>query len=311
MKTAYPFLIAIYVMFVLTSCETEYTPKPSGELPEYVVEGYIESGDNPLPPYVLLTRTFDFYGEITPDQFTESFVHDADVRISDGEFEVVLQEVCFLDLDSTIREQIAEQFGFDADSLAINFCVYLDVLNQVQAQQGKTYNLKITVGEDIITASTRMPNHVPLDSLRFAPPPGDPNDTLAQLILSISDPPGVKDFYRYFVANNDGPLETGFSSVEEDLFFDGLSFEFQLFNPETESGDVEPAEFGLYFVGDTVTLKWCTIDEASFDFWNTLEYSSANQGPFSNYTRIQSNVNGALGVWGGYGVSYYTLPVEY
>lgn len=305
------YAIALFSMLLFTACETEFTPKPSGELPDYVVEGYIEAGQDPLPPYVLLTRTFDFFGEITPDQFSESFVHDAQVSISDGEFTVVLEEVCFFDLDTSIRDQIAEQFGFDADSLLVNFCVYLDVLGQVQAQEGKTYDLYIQVGDDIITASTQIPIHVPLDSIRFAPPPGEPNDTLAQLLCNITDPPGIMNYYRYFLATNDGPLETGFSSVEEDLFFDGKSLEFQLFNPETESGDIEPAEFGLYFVGDTVTLKWCTIDEANFDFWNTLEFSNANQGPFSNYTRIQSNVVGALGIWGGYGVSYYRLPVEY
>jgi len=106
-------------------------------------------------------------------------------------------------------------------------------------------------------------------------------------------------------------LETGFSSVEEDLFFDGKSFGFQLFNPATDNGDVDPEEFGLYFVGDTMTLKWCTIDEANFDFWNTLEFARANQGPFSSYTRLQSNVTGALGIWGGYNVDYYTLEVAY
>jgi hypothetical protein len=311
MRTTIQILTVALLMMMFSSCETEFIPEPSGELPDYVVEGYIEAGQNPLPPYVLITRTFDFYGEISPEQFTASFVHNADVRISEGEFEVALQEVCFFDLDSTIRDQIAAQFGFNADSLEVNFCVYLDVLNQVQAQQGKTYDLTITIGEDVITSSTQIPVHVPLDSLKFAPPPGEPNDTLAQLLCSITDPPGIKNFYRYFGATNDGALETGFSSVEEDLFFDGKSFEFQLFNPATDSGDVEPEEFGLYFVGDTITLKWCTIDEANFDFWNTLEFSNANQGPFSNYTRIQSNMHGALGIWGGYAVTYYTMPVEY
>jgi hypothetical protein len=99
--------------------------------------------------------------------------------------------------------------------------------------------------------------------------------------------------------------------VVEDLFFDGKMFEFQLLNPRTTRADVDPDEFGLYFVGDTISIKWCTIDEAHFDFWNTLEFSSANQGPFSSYTRLESNIEGGLGIWGGYSVSYYTLPVEY
>ena len=311
MKTVYRLFYLSLPLFLLYGCEQEFTPVPSGDGPKYVVEGYVEAGDNPTPTYVLLTKTFDFYGEISPEQFTESFVHDADVKVSDGGFEVTLQEICFSDLDSTTKVILAEQFGFNADSLTIDFCVYLDLLNQLQPQQGKTYNLHIATEGHIITASTQIPIQVPIDSMMFGPPPGDPNDSLAQLTCYISDPPGVKNFYRYFGATNSGPLETAFSSVEEDLFFDGKSFGFQLFNPQTDSGDVDPEEFGLYFVGDTITVKWCAIDEANFDFWNTLEYSNANQGPFSSYTRLQSNITGGLGVWGGYNVNYYTRVVAY
>jgi hypothetical protein len=294
-----------------TACEQEYIPvNPQGG-PKYVVEGYIEAGQNPFPPYVLLTRTLDFYGEIGPDQFNESFVHDADVRVHDGTMEVQLQEVCFSSLDPVLQEIVAEQFGFDADSLTIDFCVYIDLQGQLQPQIGKTYQLLIRVGQDSITATTMIPRHVPLENIFFAPPPGEPNDTLAQLRAFVSDPPGERNFYRYLSATNGGQLETAFSSVEEDLFFDGKAFEFQLFNPATDGGDIEPDEFGLYFVGDTIDLKWCSIDEAQFDFWNTLEFSNANQGPFSGYTRLQSNIHGGLGIWGGCSVSYYTLVVEY
>lgn len=305
------FITALVSMFVFTACEQEYIPvNPQGG-PKYVVEGYIEAGQNPFPAYLLLTRSLDFFSEIGPVQFNESFVHDADVRVSDGSIEVQLQEVCYSELDSTFQKLVAEQFGFDPDSLAIDFCVYLDILNQLQPQVGKTYNLKIRVGQDSITATTNIPEHVPLENLYFAAPPGKPNDTLAQLKVSISDPVNERNFYRYLCGTNGGELETSFSSVEEDLFFDGKSFEFQLLNPATDGGDTEPDEFGLYFVGDTIEIKWCSIDEAHFDFWNTLEFSNANQGPFAGYTRLQSNINGGLGIWGGCSVSYYTLVVEY
>ena len=36
-------------------------------------------------------------------------------------------------------------------------------------------------------------------------------------------------------------------------------------------------------------------------------YSGGN--PFSEPMNLASNVNGALGVWGGYGVSYYYVPI--
>lgn len=306
------FVYSIFLLLIfLTACEEEYTPAKSPDGPKYVVEGYIEAGENPFPTYVILTKTFDFYSEIGPEQFTEAFVHDAEVRVDDGTKEVVLEEICFLDLPEEIREEVAGQFGFDADSLEINFCVYVDFLNQIQPQIGGQYDLTILAEGNMITATTMIPEHVPLNEMHFAPPPGQPNDSLAQLRASISDPPGRRNFYRYFGSTNGGNLQTMFSSVEEDLFFDGKTFEFQIYNPATTKGDVDPDIFGLYFVGDTIRIKWTTIDEAHFDFWNTLEFSNANQGPFSSYTRLQSNINGGLGIWGGYSVSYYERKVEY
>jgi len=310
MRTYYLLLLCI-LAFGLFSCETEYIPVNSGEGAKYVVEGYVEAGENAFTPYVILTKTFDFYGTYDPDDFTAAYVHDAEVIVSDGSKQVLFTEICFSDLDSMTRYEVAAKFGFNADSLAVDICVYVDGLNQLQPQIGKTYTLTIHAGSDLITASTTIPQPVPIDSLHFAPPPGEPNDTLAQLRCFISDPAGVRNFYRYFCATNDGALETSFSSVTEDLFFDGKSFEFQLYNPATDDGDVDPGEFGLYFVGDTLTLKWCNLDEDGFNFWNTLEFSNSNQGPFSSYTRLDSNIEGGLGIWGGYSVSYYKLPVEY
>ena len=311
MRANYIYLLSLLGIVLFTSCEEEYIPVRSGDGPKYVVEGYIEAGERPFPPYVILTRTLDFFSEIGPDEFNNSFVHDADVRVSDGSLEVTFIEVCFSELPPEIRNEVAAQFGFNGDSLQIDFCVYVDPLNQLNPQIGKTYDLKILTNGDLITASTTIPEHVPLEDIHFAPPPGEPNDTLAALRASISDPPGVRNFYRYFGATNGSNYSTSFSSIVEDLFFDGKSFEFQLYNPATTRADVEPDVFGLYIVGDTISIKWTTIDEAHFDFWNTLEFSNANQGPFSSYTRLQTNINGGLGIWGGYSVSYYDRKVEY
>ncbi|MEP6648132.1 MAG: DUF4249 domain-containing protein [Saprospiraceae bacterium] len=302
---------AFIAMIVFNSCEQEYTPLKSADGPKYVVEGYIEAGENPFPPYLILTRSFDFYGTLNPDQFTGSFVHNADVRVSDGSQEVVLQEICLSDLSPELRKEVAAQFGLNADSLAIDYCVYIDVLRQLQPQEEKSYDLKIITEGHLITATTSIPKHVPLENLHFEAPPGTPNDSLAQLRCTISDPAGMRNFYRYFGSTNEGSLQTAFSSVVEDLFFDGKTFEFQLFNPKTTERDTDPGKFGLYFVGDTMTIKWCNLDKAHFDFWNTLEFSNSNQGPFSSYTRLKSNINGALGIWGGYSVSYYTRKVAY
>ncbi|HUR31555.1 MAG TPA: DUF4249 domain-containing protein [Saprospiraceae bacterium] len=311
MKNILHIIFFLLILMMVASCEQEYIPENTGEEQKLVVEGYLEAGENPFPTYVILTRTFDFYSEIGPAQFSEAFVHDADVRVSDGNVEVKLDEICFFDLPPELQQEAAARFGFDADSLEVNFCIYIDFLNLLKPEEEKTYDLKITVDDHVITSTTHIPKHVPIDSMFFTSPPGEPSDTLAQLRISISDPPAERNFYRYFGSTNGNVYKTIFSSVEEDLFFDGKTFEFQLYNPETTDPDYDPDEFGLYFVGDTISIKWCSVDEAYFDFWNTLEFSNANQGPFSSYTRLQSNINGGLGIWGGLSVSYYTRVVEY
>lgn len=305
-------VLAAILLLLLSACEQEYIPKSSGDGPRYVVEGYIEAGQNPFPPYVILTRTFDFYGEIGPGQFDSSFVHGAEVWVTeDGGTPVLLPEICFNDLPVELRKEAAASFGFNADSLAINFCVYADILGQIQPKVGSTYYLEIRHDGQTLTSYTTIPPHVPIDSLVFLPPPGQPNDTLAQLKCYISDPPGVRNYYRYLISINQGPLTKAFSSATEDLFFDGLSFASTLPNPSSRDADDAPEEYGLYFVGDTITVKWMSMDEAHFNFWNTLEFSRANQGPFLSYTRVQSNIQGGLGIWGGYSVSYYTKVVAY
>ena len=300
-----------FVSIVLTSCEEEYTPLPSASGPKYVVEGYLETGEGAAPPYLLLTRPFDFYSTISPDDFDGSFIHDAIVSVSDESKTVMLQEICFNDLDDETKELLANFLGYNADSLAVNFCAYMDLFNQLKPEEGKSYALEILVEGDTITSTTYIPVLVPLDSMRFKAPPGEPNDALAQLSCFLSDPPNEANFYRILGSTNGGPFEAGFAGVEEDVYFDGKSFEFQLLNPQTSNGDVEPDEFGLYFVGDTITIKWASIDEATFDFWNTVEFAAANQGPFATYTRIQSNIQGGIGIWGGYSVSYQTMIVDY
>jgi hypothetical protein len=122
----------------------------------------------------------------------------------------------------------------------------------------------------------------------------------------ISDPPGQRNFYRISVVPMMVVLKTAFSSVTEDLFFDGKTFDFSLFNPATDDGDVDPDEFGLYFSRRLpLPSNGATWMRTILISWNTLEYSNSNQGPFSGYTRLDTNINGGLGIWGGYSVSYY------
>ena len=174
-------LLFLFLSVFLLSCEEEFLPEISSEPPEIVVEGYIEAGENANPPYVLLTWSSPFFNEIDLDEFDDLFVHDATIRVSDGTNEVQLVEFCLNDLSAEQQESAAELFGLDADSLAVNFCVYLDPTFSMQGEIGKTYDLSIQAEGKTLTSSTTIPNHVPIDSLFLVDAPGVPNDTLRQM----------------------------------------------------------------------------------------------------------------------------------
>ena len=67
-----------------------------------------------------------------------------------------------------------------------------------------------------------------------------------------------------------------------------------------------------FFEGNIVSVKLCTLDEASYRFWHDWDDSEAfASNPFMPASNNPaSNVQGALGYWCGYGVSVKTIQVE-
>jgi hypothetical protein len=161
-----------------------------------------------------------------------------------------------------------------------------------------------------LTASTAIPEHVPLEYIKFQKPSGTVADSLMELRTFVKDPANSSNFYRYFTAVDSGPLLAPLSSVFHDQIFDGQEFEFPLSKAEPLDEEIDHSVYGYFTLGDTVTLKWTTIDQEHFDFWNTLEFNRINQGPFSSYTKVDFNIAGGIGVWGGYSSSYYNQVVS-
>ncbi|MDF1696394.1 MAG: DUF4249 domain-containing protein [Saprospiraceae bacterium] len=295
-----------------TSCTDEFIPDTQESDQQYVVEGFIEAGDSEMPTFVLLTKSIPFLSTIDLTTFNDIFVNNAKVTVFDGAETVELQEFCLDDLPPEVRDAAAIALGFDPDSTTLNICAYVDLLDVIDRKEGGVYDLKIEVEGEEITATTTIPEFVPLFNLRWDDPPGEPSDTVARLWVTIDDPANEANFYRYFTEENDNGFVSPFSSVVDDAFFDGKEFEFPLTKAEPRDGDFDAENFGFYFRGDSIRIKWMTLDAAHFEFWNTLEFSRNNAGPFSSYNRVTSNVNGALGVWGGYAVGFYDefVPVK-
>jgi len=303
-------ILFIIACIVVIGCEEEFNPPITAEVEQYVVEGYVEAGEGSNPTYVLITRSVPFFDELNADQFASLFVNNADVAVDDGDKVVQLNKFCLGDIpDGPLKDELAEQFGIDLTTVSedVDLCVYLDLTDQLTREIGRTYDLTIRVDDDLLTASTTIPELVKLDSFEFEEIPGVAVDTLAHLFCRIADPEEV-NYYRYFTDDDVGNLNTAFSSITDDVQFNGQDFRFPL--SQADNDEVSFEDYGFFNVGDTVTIKWCTIDEAHYNFWNTFEYSLNGQGsPFTSYTRIADNVEGGFGIWGGYAIQVEELIV--
>jgi len=299
----------LFLILFLVACEEPFQPENLNQDPLLVVEGHIEPGVDGLPAYVILTKSRPFFAKLNASAFEELFVKDAIVKVHDGTKEVQLPLVCLSNLPVDLKERIEMELGIDPNS-PLDYCIYVDLADQLDRVEGGAYSLEIEHEGKILSSQTSIPSFVGLDSIWFTDLPGEASDTLLRMMCTINDPEDEENFYRYFTGNANGPLVIPFQSVTDDLFFNGQSFDFPLTKAVNRQQSIDPNTFGFFKTGETVVVRWCTIDKPHFDFWNSLEFSLNNVGPFAAYTRVKTNVENGLGIWGGYNCKDYTVVVE-
>lgn len=286
------FLLLISHFFL--SCEREITFQLEQPSPKLVVEAFIENGE---PPFVFLTSSLAYYATVSLPILNESLVKDAEVSI---EF-------------SGTRYPLRGHTATGPASL-LGYFYTVDSVAQQPALRGAlrgSYKLTIRWKGETYTAATTIPDTTrTIDSIFWKwPPPGNPPGKVA-VYVRAKDRPGLGDYIRYFTKQNNGPFLPGFNSVFDDQIIDGTSYEVQVERGVIRTGELEEG-YALFNRGDTVQLKLCTIDKATYDFWRTTEFNFASVGnPFSSPTRVLSNLsNGALGYFGGYAVQYRRLLI--
>lgn len=274
------------VMAILSSCQKNITIDTGPSVEQMVVEGYIETGS---PPFVLLTKTSDYYSTFYLDSLGSLFVHNADIKVSDGTNTVTLQEITL----DTAGTSISAYVGFG-------------MIGEV----GKSYTLTIGSEGKTLTSVTTIPVVYPLDSVWYQAADDGKNDSLVRLFCRYTDPPQLGQYVRYFTSVNGGGYYPGYNSVFEDVLINGTTFDFSLDRGVNRNDTTSFDNYGLFKRGDTISVKWAAIDKAHFDFWRTVEFELGGQGsPFSSPVIIQTNINGGQGIWGGYSPSYISLIV--
>lgn len=306
----------------LVACEKEITVDLPETEPRVVVEGTIETG---APPLVILTRTQPYFAPTSLASIAASFISEATVTVFDGSTTHVLDRVCSNAIPPELLEEAAAATGIDVNLLAnANICIWTKLDMSLLGEAGRSYRLEVQADNKNLRATTTIPNPVALDSLWFRlaqQQPGD--DSLGFIWARLSDPDTIGNHYRWLAqrtnAGPDGsPKDAGFVapffSVFEDRFTNGLTFDFNFgrgAQPFSNAEDDENEERGYFKRGDTVIVKFVSIDRASYQFYDSFQNNVASAGDvFSNPANVISNVEGGLGVWSGWASSSRTVVCQ-
>lgn len=304
-------LLLVTIMFSLlfSSCEKNIEiTLPEAER-KLVVEGNIEQDQ---PPFVMLTKTSGYFDPTDLAAIQNSFVHGATVTVSNGTNTVQLQELCTSQLPDSLKPLVAELIGVSLDAIvSFDFCLYTTLDPLIFGEIGKTYALSIQAEGKSLSATTTIPTPIPMNRYWYKDQPGYSN--FGYLWFELNDPPAIGNAYRIYTqrAGKDTRYIPVYGSVFDDGFFNGLTFEAFTFRgqePNSNAPDdvAETAEY--YEQGDTIYIKFCSIDQPHFQFLQSFEVAAFNNGnPFAAPATIKSNITGGLGIWGGYAATYDTL----
>lgn len=287
-------LVPLFIgILVLSSCEKDikFNLKNASDL--LVVDASIE---NDVQPVVVLSKSLDYYSSFSLNQITKTFVHNADVYISNGTLTHKLKEYTY-----TVNGVTLYRYGIDSSNLATAFTGELN----------KKYTLKIKVQGVDYTAFTTIPKiSKKPDSLWWKPAPFPPTPKDVVLMIKTTDPRGVGDYVRYFTKKNSEPFLPGENSVYDDQVIDGTTYQLQV-DPGINRMIRTDPDSNYFRRGDTITMKLCTIDKRAYDFWSTWEFAYQSIGnPFAQPNNVKGNIsNGALGAFYGYAAAFKTLIV--
>jgi hypothetical protein len=288
------FVLGVTLFTMLTSCEKNIDFKLNTVTDQVVVDASIENGQLPV---VVLTKSFSYFSSINPQLLESSFLHGAQVIVSDGLQTQKLKE--------------------DTVTIAPGYQLYyytIDTINTpspIRGQLNTTYKLDVFYAGQHYDATTTIPYiYKRPDSLWWKPAPQNPDTNKVVVMVQATDPPGLGNYVRYYTKRNSQSFYPGPNSVFDDQVIDGTTYQIQVIPGVNRNEKIDP-EDNFFFKGDSVTLKLSSIDKTTYTFWNTMEFNYASIGnPFASPNKVIGNVsNGALGAFCGYASAYRTLII--
>lgn len=268
------------------SCEKNVDFNLKYAAPVLVVDAQVENGQVPT---VALNKSLDYFGAISPQILANSFVHNAEVTMSNGvvthkfkEYTVPFGNGYFI-----------YYYSIDSANIATAFV----------GEFNKQYNLTVKVDGQVYTSKTTIPALSKIfDSLWTKLPPPNVDTSKRILLARAIDPPGLGNYVRYYTKKNRERFLPGFNSVFNDEVIDGTTYQGQVDQGVDRNNPPITGDERFFARGDTISFKLSNIDKATYTFWNTWEFNQQSIGnPFSQPGKVIGNIsNGALGAFCGY-----------
>ena len=170
---------------------------------------------------------------------------------------------------------------------------------QLKGMQGHVYELTVSIGDQVFTATYTMPQPVNMDTLYISE---GPFGQFRFATVRYSDPAGINNGYR-FVQYLNGVKDPEIF-WENDEFTDGLSIITQLDTGVDEEDDPRNIKSG-----DEVTVEMLSLDEAIYKYWYSIRSGGGdgNGGVAAPANPLTNIRGGALGYFSAHSIDRKTI----
>ena len=269
-------IFIFFVMIIFVGCNPDLDYEPHGYEQKIIVEGYIANNEYAK---VYLSLNNPTWRKIDSGSILKSVIRTAKVTVSDGE----TTEVLTSSWEHT------------------HFPPYIYKSTELKGEEGKTYFLKVEYSGHTVTSQTTIPYSTPIESLDISIPQQDnAADTLRTLSATFNIDNSRHCSYRFFCKKikDTGYYETPF------LF----NSELNLSGHQTVTVMSKNSN-GLFALGDTVMLRFVTIDSTSTQFFKDIA-TGLTQIQSERLNTLKSNISEpGFGIWCGEGVRNYRVVI--
>jgi Domain of unknown function (DUF4249) len=175
----------------------------------------------------------------------------------------------------------------------------------VKGIPGTTYSLSVSINGKTYAAASSMPQKVFIDSLYSLPRKNFDGDTGYDIYITFQDPPEPGNYYRINARSSSNVSIDSIDGRRYRVYSDKLTNGHEMTERIRAGQDI--------VAGDTITVELLSIDEATYDYFNTLQdILTSDRSPTSlSPANPNSNIsNGSLGYFSAYTIDSNSIVLK-